>query len=163
VSIAPIRWPRWRQLWRASFADWRLFGQASILAVLVRLRLRQTAIDAMTGGAGPVAPKSHPSGPAADALTRTAHLVELAVGVTGGGTCLTRSLVLCRLLRRSGVDAEVVVGTTRPGERLEAHAWVRAGNWSAFAPPAGEGYSVVLATGSTVTGSRAVSANVPAV
>jgi hypothetical protein len=42
-------------------------------------------------------------------------------------TCLTRSLVLVRLLRRRGLPAELKIGVRKPGRRLEAHAWVECG------------------------------------
>ena len=42
-----------------------------------------------------------------------------------GAPCLARSLVLWFLMRRRGVDAEVVIGAEMPGEGpLFAHAWV---------------------------------------
>jgi hypothetical protein len=37
--------------------------------------------------------------------------------------CLMRSLVLLRMLARRGVVCELVIGV-RPGETLEAHAWI---------------------------------------
>jgi len=39
-------------------------------------------------------------------------------------SCLTRSLVLCRLLHRQGLAAELRIGVNKPGGRFEAHAWV---------------------------------------
>jgi hypothetical protein len=40
-------------------------------------------------------------------------------------TCLARALVLCRLLRRRGEAARLVIGAARGGEHsFEAHAWV---------------------------------------
>jgi transglutaminase-like putative cysteine protease len=42
-----------------------------------------------------------------------------------GGECLPRSLVMWTLLRRRGVDAELVIGAdVRPDQDLDAHAWV---------------------------------------
>lgn len=42
-----------------------------------------------------------------------------------GAPCLGRSLVLWFLLRRRGVDAELVIGAEAPrGGELPAHAWV---------------------------------------
>jgi hypothetical protein len=38
--------------------------------------------------------------------------------------CLPRSLALWSLLRRRGVDAEVVIGVRPGGVPLDAHAWV---------------------------------------
>jgi hypothetical protein len=39
-------------------------------------------------------------------------------------TCLPRSVALWSLLRRRGVDTEVVIGVRPGGEPLDAHAWV---------------------------------------
>jgi hypothetical protein len=42
-----------------------------------------------------------------------------------GARCLGRSLVLWFLLRRRGIDAELVIGADMPrGGQLPAHAWV---------------------------------------
>ncbi len=42
-----------------------------------------------------------------------------------GAKCLGRSLVLWFLLRRRGIDAQLVLGTERPRDgELPAHAWV---------------------------------------
>lgn len=43
----------------------------------------------------------------------------------GRVTCLPRSLVLCRMLRRAGYPAEVCLGVHRQGGAIEAHAWVQ--------------------------------------
>jgi transglutaminase-like putative cysteine protease len=40
-----------------------------------------------------------------------------------GSTCLAKSLALVRVLRRTGMAAEVRFGTRR-GDQFEAHAWV---------------------------------------
>lgn len=39
-------------------------------------------------------------------------------------SCLVRSLVLCRLLRRRGLAADLRIGVGRPDGRFSAHAWV---------------------------------------
>jgi hypothetical protein len=60
---------------------------------------------------------------------RAAELVEAAARHhLLSTTCLTRALVLCRLLRRRGQDARLVVGCARPEGRFEAHAWVAYGS-----------------------------------
>ncbi|OLC95473.1 MAG: hypothetical protein AUJ00_06345 [Gemmatimonadetes bacterium 13_1_40CM_3_70_6] len=50
-----------------------------------------------------------------------------------GTTCLARALVLCRLLRRRGEAARLVIGGTWKGGTkvpgaFEAHAWVACGD-----------------------------------
>lgn len=39
-------------------------------------------------------------------------------------TCLTRSLLLCWLLRRRGVSSELRIGVNLSAGMLRAHAWV---------------------------------------
>jgi hypothetical protein len=59
---------------------------------------------------------------------RTARLVA-AAGRLGlwRGSCLERSLVLCCLLSRRGLPAELRIGVRVEAGRLAAHAWVEAG------------------------------------
>ena len=42
-------------------------------------------------------------------------------------SCLTRSLVLCRMLVRRGIGAQLVLGVETRDGRLRAHAWVEHG------------------------------------
>lgn len=39
-------------------------------------------------------------------------------------TCLTRSVVLYHLLRRSGVPVELCIGVRRENQEFAAHAWL---------------------------------------
>jgi len=39
-------------------------------------------------------------------------------------TCLVRSLVLCNMLQRLGLDARLHMGVAQPDGNVEAHAWV---------------------------------------
>lgn len=56
---------------------------------------------------------------------RLAYLVEVAARHHPfRPSCLDKSLVLYRLLRSSGVDAEFAIGTLKKNGALEAHAWV---------------------------------------
>ena len=65
---------------------------------------------------------------------RVAALVEAAARHhLVGTTCLARALVLCRLLRRRGEAARLVIGGTWKGGTkvpgaFEAHAWVACGD-----------------------------------
>lgn len=57
-------------------------------------------------------------------------------------SCLVRSLVLCRLLRRKGLAAELRIGVAQPDSNFSAHAWVtHAGVALAEAGAAGARYS----------------------
>ncbi len=48
--------------------------------------------------------------------------VGAAIGLLN--SCLSRSVVLCRLLRENGVDARVAFGLNKDGDRLAGHCWV---------------------------------------
>lgn len=67
-----------------------------------------------------------PAGPGpAIPAERIAALVEAAaLREPFRVTCLHKALALYTLLRRSGIEAEFVVGTARAPGGLEAHAWV---------------------------------------
>jgi hypothetical protein len=61
----------------------------------------------------------HEARPAAEAVALVAGRSVI------GARCLGRSLVLWFLLRRRGIDAELVIGAAMPrGGELPAHAWV---------------------------------------
>ena len=59
----------------------------------------------------------------AEQITRFLVAVERAGRYVPGGTCLTQSLALARMLRRRGIAAEVRVGV-RTDDGFHAHAWV---------------------------------------
>ena len=51
-------------------------------------------------------------------------------------TCLRRAIVLAALLRRDGLDPEVVIGVRRsPAGDVEAHAWLRCGGTDPYLEP----------------------------
>jgi hypothetical protein len=53
------------------------------------------------------------------------RLVDMAVRrLPYSGTCLRRSLVLQRFLRRAGIATELRFGARKTNGRLEAHAWL---------------------------------------
>ena len=56
---------------------------------------------------------------------RTARLVAVAARFAGG-SCLARSVVLCLLLERRGVPAQLRIGVRKQGDEFQAHAWVEA-------------------------------------
>ena len=59
-------------------------------------------------------------------------------------TCLVASLVLFRLLREQGDDAEVVIGLPDAARSKDAHAWVELDGID-LGPPPGRGSHVALA------------------
>lgn len=78
---------------------------------------------ALLGGANaetPLARKSH--GPGADQIARAVRLAATHGPVRG--TCLSRSLLLWRLLNRRGIPSEIRFGVRACADAMEAHAWV---------------------------------------
>ena len=61
---------------------------------------------------------------------RIAHLeIVTAANLALRTTCLEQSLVLCRMLRRRNLNADLRIGARKEAGRFEAHAWVEvAGN-----------------------------------
>ncbi len=56
---------------------------------------------------------------------QAARMVSIAAAHTLCQTsCLDRSLVLCVLLRRMGIDADLHLGVKKDGGVFSAHAWV---------------------------------------
>jgi hypothetical protein len=64
----------------------------------------------------------------ADALMvarRIAHLEAMtATNLFFRTSCLEQSLVLCRMLRHRGMNADLRIGARKEANRFEAHAWV---------------------------------------
>lgn len=72
------------------------------------------------------------AGPLRRALLDTAALARLvnaaANNLPGHHTCLARSLLLQSMLRRGGVDCQLMIGVRMLGDRLDAHAWIECSN-----------------------------------
>ena len=106
----------------------RVVAASLVLVPAVQLSLRLRGFGPT---AGTLAARSHgPAVPAEPAEARAAaDAVALVAGRSVvGARCLGRSLVLWFLLRRHGVDAELVIGVDAArGEALPAHAWVELG------------------------------------
>ena len=85
----------------------RLFGFRRLQALLLRPAAAAPARDDL---------------PAAQATARIVHSAARWSPIHA--SCLARSLVLCRLLRRQGLSATLRIGVAKPDGRFEAHAWV---------------------------------------
>lgn len=59
--------------------------------------------------------------------------VKVISRLPGDSRCLSRSLVVTRLLARRGVDSTIVF-SVRGGERFESHAWVEVDGTPVLAP-----------------------------
>jgi hypothetical protein len=68
------------------------------------------------------------SGPAGQDLPAAQALARLVYGAAGWSpgraSCLPRSLVLCRLLAKQGLQAEIRLGVAKSDGSVTAHAWV---------------------------------------
>jgi hypothetical protein len=116
------RWARLRSLDRA---QWRVLLASLLLVPAVQLSLRLVGFKRTAKW---LARRS--DGAAVAAQVPESRAAAEAVGLIAGrpvvgARCLGRSLVLWFLLRRRGIDAELLIGaeTQRRGA-LSAHAWV---------------------------------------
>jgi transglutaminase superfamily protein len=116
---------RLRRLRTLTREQWRVVFASLMLLPGVQLSLR---LRGFTRTAEMLARRSQRRAVPAD--PNDARPLGEAVGLVAGRSlvgarCLGRSLVLWFLLRRRGVDAELVIGAEAPrGGELPAHAWV---------------------------------------
>ena len=122
---------RIEQLKQLAPGDWRLLLQAACLfpltTVMLRFRGAQGAKEWL--GLGPHHQKEHLAADQLPEARRIARMVNIAAfrGVYRP-RCLNRSLVLCHLLRKNGLDCELVMGARLDEGDFSAHAWVEHGN-----------------------------------
>lgn len=118
---------RTRTFLRMSAARRRLFLQAWRLMPLTYVALRTLGFRRVRA-----AIERRPPGPAGRGSDSTMDVVEMvrlaATWAPVPVNCLLRSLVLVRLLRQRGIEADLRFGVRKGSGRFEAHAWVeRAG------------------------------------
>jgi hypothetical protein len=107
--------------------DRRLLAAAWICLAAAPLALALLPFRRLLDWAEGEAPRRRING--GPAPERAAALVEAAARYhLLPTTCLARALVLCRLLRRLGHPARLVVGGARTRGSFEAHAWVACGH-----------------------------------
>ena len=100
----------------------------ALLPVLVRLAVVTLALRTLPFGlVGRWALGAHVAGRAGCPRCLSDRVSRASVPILLRGSCLSRSLVLARLLRRHGEDASVAIGVTGAGEQFTAHAWVELG------------------------------------
>jgi hypothetical protein len=118
----PRRIARLRSLRRE---QWRVVLASLVLLPAVQLSLRLRGFKRTAGTLA-----AHSARRAVPARASDARASAEAVGIVAarpaiGARCLGRSLVLWFLLRRRGIDAELVIGADLPRDgELSAHAWV---------------------------------------
>ena len=112
-ALAALSWPERRLLGRAW---WMLPAAAIALRVLGFTRVRRL----LTGRQVAAVAKAD-----VGAAQSVARLVDAAARWNPvPATCLVRSLVLCNILQRLGLDARLHMGVAQQDGSFEAHAWV---------------------------------------
>lgn len=106
-------------------ADWDSVAMSCILLPTIRLLLRRRGLQATASW---LAIRSDVAAqpPDTDRCNRMAKSVSLVSNrPLIGASCLPRSLTIWFLLRRQGVDADIVIGAgPSQNDELPAHAWV---------------------------------------
>ena len=108
-----------------SAAQWRVVAISALLLAPIQIMLKSRGLKRTA--ATLAARSDRPLGESnRTEATSMAEAVSLVAGrKVVGALCLGRSLLLWFLLRRRGMDAELVVGTTSPrDDAWMAHAWV---------------------------------------
>jgi hypothetical protein len=103
-----------------------LAGEIVVTYVGARRELRRAPIEAVLARlrADPSLPPPADAAEGLEEARRLGWVVARTLRLLPGDTrCLTRSLVLTRLLARRGIAAKLVIGA-RPGPEFLAHAWV---------------------------------------
>ena len=127
----------WTTLRRLSRDDWSVLLRCLWLIPAVELSVRWRAprhwlpaplvpsgVEGMESGS---APEQVVTGSPSPAAARVTHLVEaLYRRLPFSPTCLTRSLVIYRLLRARGIPCQLRIGLRKSGAALEGHAWTEA-------------------------------------
>ena len=115
-----------KKAWQLSVSDCLLLVQAVGWLAVVEAGVRLLTLKALLGileGSSRRSEFNRYEGPVKS--DRAAYLVQLASRVDPfGATCLKKALVLYALLKRRGLDVKLVIGATKAGEKLDAHAWL---------------------------------------
>jgi hypothetical protein len=114
-----------------------LSGEIAATYVLARWWLWRRTLDeavaAARSGTAP-APEMEPSFSEYQLSRRLGDVVERRIDHLPGDTrCLTRSLVLLRILTRRGIPASLSIGV-RNEDEFSAHAWVELGGHPLLSP-----------------------------
>ena len=132
----------WATLRRLSRDDWGVVLHCLWLIPAVELSVRLRAPRHwLPAPIGPAPVGSSTPAPPSPVAARVTHLVEaLYRRLPFSPTCLTRSLVIYRLLRARGVPCQLRIGLRKSGAALEGHAWTETGP----APAEADGFEVML-------------------
>lgn len=113
---------RWSLAERASLAK-----EITLTYVWARRQINRTSVDratALARGGRDAVRRTDRDGVEYQVALRLGRIVERRLSHLPGDTrCLTRSVVLVRMLARRGIDARLVIGAHAQPE-FTAHAWV---------------------------------------
>jgi hypothetical protein len=113
-----------QRLSRLSRKDFLLAAEAAAIAVPIEIALRRTRLDTLVERLGR-AERVEQSGAVAFDVERAARLVDaIASFYPLKATCLKKSLVLFRILRRRGVQVELRLGVAKRDGEFMSHAWL---------------------------------------
>jgi hypothetical protein len=114
----------WHGVRQLSWTDRGLAGRAWVLLFLAATGLRMMGFRRTQAAVGSIEPDAHGRRDLTEAMV-VARIVHAAANHhVLQPNCLVRSMVLVRMLRLRGLDAELRIGVATPHGRFAAHAWV---------------------------------------
>jgi hypothetical protein len=120
----------WRSFWRLTGFERRIVLEAAVGLTVTWIGLRLAGFRRWKKLLERLAPM-HGPGPDAskfsleEVASITVRMEEAAArNLFFATNCLEQSLVLCWLLRRRGIPADLLMGARKDANRFEAHAWV---------------------------------------
>ena len=113
-----MRSPR---LFKLSYRDFRMAVEAAALILPIELALqRRVSLDRLVGRLA----RTDRTGSRTIDVGRAARLVEAVTACYPAATCLKKSLILFRLLRKRGIPAELRLGVRKVDDEFSSHAWI---------------------------------------
>ena len=124
ASAVPRIMKTLKHLFKLSRQDLAIVTEAVIVAIPVEIALRCVRLDTLVARLGRVSRTERPQGDELD-VERAARLVEaVAAYYPLRATCLKKSLVLFRILRKRGIPAELQLGVRKVHDDFTSHAWL---------------------------------------
>lgn len=119
---------RWQKLRSLRYADGEVLLRCLWVIPVVEFSVRWRAPRRWLPAATASGPPARENPPAAAAGQRIARWVDAAYRRSPfRPTCLTRSLVLYRILRARGIPCQLHIGLRKRETELEGHAWIGSG------------------------------------
>ncbi len=116
-----MRSPR---LFRLSYQDFIMAAEAAALVIPVEFALRRQVPLATLVAQFAGTDRNSRSGRETIDVGRAARLVDAVTSCYPNATCLKKSLILLRVLRKRGIPAELRLGVRKVDEDFSAHAWI---------------------------------------